>query len=131
MAFYHKTHAKKNDAIIFDVFIEEDLEAVFLMNWDVLVLDNARYHDGGENKYLTEWLWDDFRILLLFLPTRTPKWNPVENVWAMLAKLLRIFPLSPIRNVQADVAAYAVHHILNHIGFEMVERFYRQKILNV
>ena len=84
------------------------------MNWDVLVLDNARYHDGGENKYLTDWLWDDFRILLLFLPTRTPKWNPVENVWAMLAKLLRIFPLSPIRNVQADVAAYAVHHILNH-----------------
>ena len=36
------------------------------MNWDVLVLDNARYHDGGENKYLTDWLWDDFRILLLF-----------------------------------------------------------------
>ena len=101
------------------------------MDWDVLVLDNTSHHDGGDNKYLTEWLWDDFRILLLFLPTHTPKWNPMENGWTVLVKRFKIFPLSILRHVQANAAAYAAHHILNHIGFEMVERFYRKCFLNI
>ena len=101
------------------------------MNWDVLVIDNARYHDGGDNKYLAEWLWDDYRILVLFLLTRTPEWNPMENVWAVLVKHLKTFPLSILRNVRADAAAFATHHILNNISFEMVERFYRKYFLNV
>ena len=130
-AFYHKIHTEKNDSTEFGIFIEGALEAGFLLNWDVLVLDNATYHDGGDNKYLAEWLWNDFRILVLFLPTRTPEWNPVENVWAVLVKRLKIFPLAILRNVRADAAAFAAHHILNHIGFEMVERFYRKCFLNV
>ena len=46
-AFYHKINTKKNDATEFGVFIEGALEAGFFMNWDVLVLDNVRYHEGG------------------------------------------------------------------------------------
>ena len=125
-AFFHKIHDNKNDAHEFGIFIEAALEAGFLMNWDVLVIDNARYHDGGDNKYLAEWLWDDYRILVLFLPTRTPEWNPVENVWAVLVRRLKIFPLSVLKRVQAHAVAFAAHHILNHIDFEMVERFYRK-----
>ena len=72
-AFYHKIHTEKNDATEFGIFIEEALEAGFLMNWDVLVLDNARYHDGGNNKYLAEWLWNDYNILLLFFAYSHPR----------------------------------------------------------
>ena len=90
------------------------------------MIDNARYHDSGDNKYPTEWLWDDFRILVLFLPTRTPEWNPVENVWAVLVKRLKTFPLALLKDIQADAVAFAAHHILNRIDFDMVERFYRK-----
>ena len=54
MAFYHKIHTKKNDDTKFGVFIEGALKADFLMNWDGLVLDNARYHKDGGNKCLVE-----------------------------------------------------------------------------
>ena len=40
----------------------------FFHNGDVLVLDNAAIHYGGENSVLEDWLWDHFGVLLLFCP---------------------------------------------------------------
>ena len=54
LSFYHKIHTNKNNAYEFGIFVEETLEAGFLMNWNVLVTNNARYHDGWDTKYLVE-----------------------------------------------------------------------------
>jgi hypothetical protein len=54
--------------------------ADFLQRWDILVLDNASIHVGGENTNLGDWLrdglstWNEqpLRIPLLLLPARSP-----------------------------------------------------------
>ena len=38
------------------------------------------YFQGQENYIMMDWLWIYFGIIVLFLPTRTPEWNPNELV---------------------------------------------------
>ena len=55
------------------VSIDEEREAIFLGFFnpgDILVLDNAAYHCGGENSVLEDWRWSRHRIFLLLLPPR-------------------------------------------------------------
>ena len=52
----------------------------WLLRSDVLVLDDAAILCGGENTDLEEWLWVNFQILLVFLPSKTPERNPIELV---------------------------------------------------
>jgi len=43
-----------------------------------MILDNASFH---KSKLVKAWLEQNPRIELLFLPTRSPRLNPVEKVW--------------------------------------------------
>ena len=47
----------------FDV-IADAINDGFLQSGDVLVLDNARIHNGGEMEVLVEWLWTRFDIFV-------------------------------------------------------------------
>ena len=102
---------------------------------DILVLDNATIHYGGDNSDLCDWLWFNYRIFVLFLPARTPEWNPIELVWNILVQRLEHFCLS-LANELACVAQMAgeTNHslvvasrtILDNVTHEEVRGCYRK-----
>ena len=82
-----------NDAVNFAIMSELAVIVGYLLPYDVLVLDRAALHAGGENTFMEDWLRDNCRIFVLLLPARTPEWNPMELVWNILVQRLHIFSL--------------------------------------
>ena len=106
--------------------IEGAVASRFLSAGDVLVLDNASYHTGKGNNILANWLWKYFGVFVMFLPARTPEWNPIELVWATLVKRLKSFPLCNLyKRMGVDSVAYAANKILGEITHQEVAKFYR------
>jgi hypothetical protein len=77
------------DAELFTLEIEDAVASRFLRPGDVLVMDNAANHTGKENTVLEDWLWEEHSIFALFLPARTPEWNPIELLWNCLSVRLK------------------------------------------
>jgi transposase len=64
--------------------------------------------------------------MLIFLPPRSPEWNPIELVWAILVRRLHTTDLVSVRetygnNASANVAA----DILDDISLDEVKKCYR------
>lgn len=66
-----------NNAASFCEAIERSVAKGFLLPGDIVVLDNVSIHRYKEASTLEDYLWDNFHILLLFLPTRSPELNPI------------------------------------------------------
>jgi len=99
----------------------------FLQQGDVLVLDNAAIHTSGTNSDLESWLWDNFRIFLLWLPARTPEWNPIELVWNVLVSRLGVFSLEVARCIPGTHSlVVAADMILQGISHEEVQACYEK-----
>jgi hypothetical protein len=52
---------------------------------DVLVMDNASIHTGGEADIVEELLWHVMQVLVVFLPTEPSELNPIELIFHILA----------------------------------------------
>ena len=110
--------------------IEAAIRDGFLRRGDVLVLDNVAYHSKKHAARLADWLLERFCIFVLFLPPRTPEWNPIELLWAYLTRKLGLYPLSVIRaemrakNLAVDAVAYVAKVILEGIDHDHVKKCY-------
>ena len=122
---FFSIHESNNDAIQFALDLEDAISHGFLCPGDILVLDNAAYHCGGENSKLDDWLWSRHHIFLLFLPPRSPELNPIELVWNILVRRLKKVSLNSARNMGCDAVAYAAHCILEQITHDEVRRLYK------
>jgi hypothetical protein len=100
-----------NDAEDFSDAVEMAVLKGFLLPGDVLILDNASIHRFKEAESLEDWLWDNFYILLIFLPTRSPELNPIELLWHILVARLKNWDLNGPRPYH-DAAAYAAAEIM-------------------
>ena len=58
------------------------------------MIDNASIHRYRESAVLEEILWEDYKILLIFMPARSPEPNPIELLWHILVQRLRRVPLA-------------------------------------
>jgi hypothetical protein len=58
----------------------------FLRNGDVFVIDNASIHWYRELAVLEEILWEDNKILIDFMPARSPELNPIKFMWNILVQ---------------------------------------------
>ena len=124
MAVRYRIHDNINNAEQFGLEIEAAIATGFLLAGDVLVLDNAAIHTGRENRVLPAWLWERFGVFVLFLPARTPEWNPMEQVWHLLVRRLKKVSLDALRHVGAHSVAYAAHHVLGGISHNDVYKMY-------
>jgi transposase len=97
----------------------------FFRPGDILVLDNASIHNGGNNSVMEEWLYGTFGVLLVFLPARSPELNPIEQVWKILVNKLQRVPLSVMRSAGSHACAHAAIDILSSITHEEVEGCYK------
>jgi hypothetical protein len=101
-----------------------------LCHGDVLVLDNAPIHTGGDNTVLADWLWSRFEIFIAWLSTRSPELNPIELVWSYLGSQLKAYPLTTMHeNMQAsgfltNAAAHVEKEIIDSVTHEHVWKFF-------
>lgn len=51
-----------------------------------LIMDNARFHHGGNLKQIAS----QYNITLLYLPPYSPELNPVENKWGVVKQNVRL-----------------------------------------
>lgn len=47
-------------------------------------MDNASIHTCGKASILKDLLYQDHSISVLFLPTRSPELNPIDQMWHLL-----------------------------------------------
>ena len=80
------------DSSAFVTYVQWLIQIGQIRHNEVIVMDNARIHNGGEATIIEDLLWDlvvDERPLnayILWLPTRTPELNPIELVFHIIAK---------------------------------------------
>jgi transposase len=69
------------------------IEMLLATNWfergDVLTVNNASIHVGQEADIVEEMLWNAMQVVMVFLPTRLPKLNPIELVFHILSRGIR------------------------------------------
>lgn len=112
------------DAELFSLEIESAIAHRYLQAGDVLILDNAANHTGKDNTVLEEWLWTEHMVLVLFLPARTPEWNPIELMWNCLVQRLKYFDISQLTGSHRVVKAAA--SVLDQITHDEIYRFYEK-----
>ncbi len=87
-------HDGTNDATMFSDFVYLMVVDGFLRNGDVLVIDNVSIHWYGELAVLEEILWEDYKILIVCMPARSPELNPIKLMWNILVQGPRRVPLT-------------------------------------
>lgn len=97
-----------------------------LVRGDVLVMDNAAIHNYKESADLEEILWDNFEIVIVFLPTRAPELNPIELLcWHTLVRRMQSIELSGTVLQQGQLAAQAAAVIMDNFTHNDVFSCYR------
>jgi transposase len=113
-ALYWRIHDGPNDSNEFSYDVEQAcIKQGYLRADDVLVLDNATIHNGKDNKYLEDFVWNTFCVFILFLPTRSPEWNPQELVWQVMMRKMQFIPLHVLRQHKRNSSAIAAHTALS------------------
>ncbi len=107
------------DTEIFALEIEDAIALRFLRAGNVLVMDNALNHTGKKNTVLEDWLREEHSIFALFLPARTPEWNPIELLWNCLTQHLKHYNWEHLHGLYC-VVCVAIH-ILDRITYGEVE----------
>ena len=109
-------------------FWETSLAALrdgYFEEYDVVVADCATIHNDIEDLF-----WQVGKVLFIFLPTRTPEWNPKELNWQLLLQRLSRLPLDAIKTMREDygggqdVILAAIKEELDGFTFDDVEKNY-------
>ena len=118
-----RIHQHSNDAAEFFQTVRDAVDQGYLEEYDVLVLDNATIH----SKEMARWLWENARVHVLFLPTRSPEWNPIELVWRSLVSSLFSYPTAIAVQKFGDknTTAYVAQQILEDFTFDYVRRCFK------
>lgn len=110
------------DRLAFEVFIEHYLLPT-LRPGQIIVLDNLSIHKGQRVRELVE----AAGCSLLFLPTYSPDFNPIEQAWSKLKSFLRrVGPRTredldrAIGQGLATISSQDTLHWCQHCGYQLI-----------
>jgi transposase len=107
---------ESSNASCFITFCTETL-LPYLQNGDMVIFDNATYHSSEDVLKSIKKVYDPKGIELFLLPPYSPQFNPIEQLWRELKRLLKDTPpLGPLYLSILDA--------LHKINREQVTRFY-------
>ncbi len=93
----YRIDKENGSAATFVLFITALIISGFFKHEEVLVMDNARIHTGGEATGVETLLWETpidgrpLHVLVVYLPTRSPELNPIELIFHILTARIRSF----------------------------------------
>ena len=93
----YRIDQENGSSATFVLFITALIISGFFKHEEILVMDNARIHTGGEADGIESLLWDTpidgrpLHVLIVYLPTRSPELNPIEFVFHILTARIRSF----------------------------------------
>ena len=120
---------KTNDASTFVSFIEELIRTNYLKHNEVLVMDNAAIHVGGPATVVRDLLWstvvdgEPLRVLLVFLPTRSPELNPIELIFHILSRRIKSYRYEGSISNGSDVVR-RTSNVLEEIEYDVILKCY-------
>jgi transposase len=79
---------RQRNAASFTAYVEHLVVIGWFQCGDVLIMDNAVIHTGGEATIVADFLWNSCEFLVVPLPTRAPELNPIELVFHILVRRL-------------------------------------------
>jgi hypothetical protein len=103
----------------------------WLVHDEILIMDNAAVHTGGEARDLEEWFWDKIvdgrplHVLVIYLPMRSPELNPIKLIFHIFSCRIRSYQIQ--RNagpVDQAVIRYG-YIVMNGISYETVLNCYK------
>jgi transposase len=107
-------------AVSFFIFIQFLLSRSWFERGDVLIMDNASIHTGGEADIVEDLLWHSMQVLVIYLPTPSPELNPIKLVFHILARRIRSFRhremAGPCDKAILDLSC----QVLDDLPFELV-----------
>ena len=126
---YYTIRKANTTAMVFMDFIETLVAAEFFVHDEILVLDNAPIHVGGECEILEDYLWNTevdgrpLHVFVLYLPPRSPELNPIELVFNILVRRLKGFHHRNDKGVAPSVLD-KVEHIFSSMSYETILNCY-------
>ena len=120
---------KLNTSKSFMDAVKKMVEEKFLLHHEILIMDNAAIHVGGEAKRLEDYLWETIvdgrplKVLVLFLPPRAPELNPIELIFNVLVQRLKSYHYRRMEGVSTNVMK-RVEKVMDEISFETILRCY-------
>lgn len=120
-----------NDAASYMAFIILALLSGYFNRWDIFIIDNWTGHLNAEAAMLEDLLWNfvgpdglPMRILVLYLPIRSPELSPFELGFQILVQRLKREFLLSVRAYSALARdfAYKVFGEMTHLDMLKVTR---------
>jgi transposase len=126
------TIGKENGtAAAFVSFCEMMVLSGWLCHDEIIVMDNAAIHTGGESDDLERFFWETvvggrpLHILVIYLPTRSPELNPIELIFHIFSRRVSSYRLRHDAGpVDRAIIRYGTQ-VLNNISYETILRCFR------
>jgi transposase len=98
----------------------------WLRHDEIVVLDNAAIHTGGDSGDLERLFWETvmggrpLHILVIYLPTRSPELNPIELIFHIFSRRVSSYRLQHDAGpVDRAIIRYGTQ-VLNNILYETI-----------
>jgi hypothetical protein len=110
-------------------FITALIISGFFLHEEVLVMDNARIHTGGEAACVETLLWETvidgrpLNVLVVYLPTRSPELNPIEFVFHILTARIRSFRYR-LAGPCDEVVVVKAKKVFDEMDYALILRIY-------
>jgi transposase len=103
----------------------------WLRHDEIIVMDNAAIHTGGDCRDIEEFFWDTvvdnkpLHVLVIYLPTRSPELNPIELIFHIFSKRVVSYRLRENAGpVDRAIIRYGTK-VLDEISYETILRCYQ------
>ena len=123
-AVFFQVHQNNGNSESFVDFVIAMVNDGFLSHNEVLIMDNAKIHIYGTARTIEELLWETvvkgepLRILIIYLPTRSPELNPIELIFHILSRRIRSFRYQTgIGNIYDHAVVSTAIRVLEDISF--------------
>jgi transposase len=90
-AMHYSLGQENRTSASFTAYVEHLVAINWFQRGDVLIMDNAAIHTGGEATIVADFLWNSSEVVVVPLPTRAPELNPIELIFHILARRLRSY----------------------------------------
>lgn len=109
----------------FCYFIHTLIVGRYFWHDEVVIMDNARIHTGGDAEIVEDMLWTTvidgrpLHVHVLYLPTRSPELNPIELVFHILARRIRSYRYA-LAGPSDQAVLTQTKKVLNDMSYETI-----------